>query len=252
MARPIWVNLFYKCEHLSSGTLKLEKPLELYSSEELERVVLVWESTQVGWRTHDGIPSRRCTIKVEDVRHTRSACWSEYYRHVYLIPSGRWLLVFQTEGEISYYDLESPHYKKKEVMVHDYIRPANCNIVFFAVDISGSLPGESFRLAQYVREDPDAAEGIIYRAIKIWDIAPVLEGKVVISLHAVCLKTIPVDLEVFDGKLSMSLSDGHLAFGVSPDELVQYICVVEWSLVVDGSLDYPRRILYTSVDAVHF
>ncbi|KAF9559234.1 hypothetical protein CPC08DRAFT_528450 [Agrocybe pediades] len=43
-AKPIWVDLFWECERLSPGILTLEKPLDMYSSEELERVVLTWRS----------------------------------------------------------------------------------------------------------------------------------------------------------------------------------------------------------------
>ncbi|KAF9552706.1 hypothetical protein CPC08DRAFT_646550, partial [Agrocybe pediades] len=49
-AKPIWIHHYRKCEAMSPGTLTLEKPLDLYSSDELERVVLVWESTQIGLR----------------------------------------------------------------------------------------------------------------------------------------------------------------------------------------------------------
>ncbi|KAF9559209.1 hypothetical protein CPC08DRAFT_763435 [Agrocybe pediades] len=251
-ARPIWVNLLQECEHLFPGNVTLEKPLDMYSSEELERVVLVVESAELGWRTSDGCPSRQRSIAVDAwLGHS-----SDYYKHAYLVPGGRWLVVFQAEGEISYYDLDSADHRKKTILVPDYIKPAPHNMTHFDVDVSyGSLTCESFKLAQYVCEDPDKPDGEIYRAIRIWDIVFVLEGQDVTGLRATCLKTILVDPEALDWSISLSLRNQHLAFSISPPDegwfvpFVQYICVVEWPLVGDGSLDYPRRIIKTELRA---
>ncbi|KAF4621378.1 hypothetical protein D9613_000035 [Agrocybe pediades] len=243
-AKPIWVDLFWECERLSPGILTLEKPLDMYSSEELERVVLTWGSMQVGWHTSDGTPSRQRTIT------------SEYYSNVYLVPGGRWLLVFQNEGGISYYDLESPTYDKQKMLVPDYIRQAASNLVFYTVDSPCRLPLRNFKVAQYVREDPDAVEGNAYRAIKIWNIYFTAEGQVTTGLHATCLKTILVDPRGLDCQLSLSLKDQHLAFALSPDFLGQqalmrrYICVVEWPLVEEDSLEYHRKLIYVDMEAV--
>ncbi|KAF9559247.1 hypothetical protein CPC08DRAFT_751053 [Agrocybe pediades] len=249
-AKPIWVHHYRRCEGMSPGILKLEKPIDLYSSEELERAVLVWESTRIGWRTKDGTPSHRRTITMKDARPCRYFTWTEYFRDAYLVPGGRWLLVFQAEGEISYYDLESVDYQKKKILVPDYVSAGLTNMVFFTVDTSSASPNQSFRLAQYVREDPKDAGGSIHRTIKIWEICSVLEGDDVAGLTATCLKTIRVDPDVSDQRVSLSLRGGHLAFAVSPAPLKNqyYICIVEWPLVEHGSLDYPRRILNTYLD----
>ncbi|KAF9547771.1 hypothetical protein CPC08DRAFT_715743 [Agrocybe pediades] len=250
-AKPIWIHQYEKCEGMAEGTLMLEKPLDSYSSEELEHVVLVWKSTQIGWRTRNATPSRRRTITMKDGRPCRYFTWTEYFRDAYLVPGGCWLLVFQAEGEISYYDLDSVDYQQKKILVPDYVSASPKNMVYFTVDTSSASPNRSFRLAQYVREDPKDLGGSVRRTIKIWEITSVLEGHVVTGLTATFLKTIQVDPEVGDCRVSLSLRDGHLAFAVSPDiikERQYYVCILEWLLVEDGSLDYPRRILNTYLD----
>ncbi|KAF4621250.1 hypothetical protein D9613_000052 [Agrocybe pediades] len=243
-ARPIWIDLFEECERSTPGLIKLEKPLDLYSSEELERVVIVAKSTEMGWRGRDDTPSRRRHI--EDI---------EVYQDVYLVPGGRWLLVFHFTGEISYHDLDSADYRKKRILVAGDVRLARCNMTFFAVDVSNRTPWQNFKLAQYVAEDPFHLEGDIYRAVRIWDIAFVIEGQTVTGLRATRLKTILVDPDVVDSHISLSLRDEHLLYAVSPEDergfeaRVQYICVVEWMLIEDGSLDYPRKLIKTDKEA---
>ncbi|KAF4620811.1 hypothetical protein D9613_000048 [Agrocybe pediades] len=129
-------------------------------------------------------------------------------------------------------------------------------MTYFDDDVSSSdsLHFESFRLAQYVREDRKL-EGDIYRAIRVWDVTFVLEEQNITGLHATCLKAVLVDPDLEDWHISLFLRDQHLAFSVSPvDERghelsLQYICIVEWQSVEDRSLDYPRTIIRTYLDS---
>ncbi|KAF9559218.1 hypothetical protein CPC08DRAFT_528069 [Agrocybe pediades] len=89
-------------------------------------------------------------------------------------------------------------------------------LAFFGVDISERLPRKTFKLAQYVREDRADLEGTIHRAIKIWEVASVLEGYAVIGLCVTCLKTIPVDPDVVDWQLSLSLKTSILSSQYRP------------------------------------
>ncbi|KAF4620761.1 hypothetical protein D9613_000022 [Agrocybe pediades] len=251
-AKPIWIHHYRRCEGMSPGTLTLEKPIDLYSSEELERAVLVWESTQVGWRTKDGTPSRRRTITMADARSCRQLTWTEYFHDAYLVPGGRWLLVFQAEGEISYYDLDSVDYQTKRILVPDYVNAAPNTMVSFTVDASSSFPRQNFRLAQYVRENRNDLQGPIHRTIKIWEISSVLEGDDVTGLTATCLKTVQVDPALGDRRVLLSLRDRYLAIAVSPATAKRwhyFILIVEWPLVEEGSLDYLRRVLNTHLHA---
>ncbi|KAF4621452.1 hypothetical protein D9613_000057 [Agrocybe pediades] len=204
-ARLIWVNLLQECEHLFPGNVTLEKPLDMYSSEELERVVLVVESAELGWRTSDGCPSRQRSIAV-DARLGHS---SDYYKHAYLVPGGRWLLVFQAEGEISYYDLDSTltNWMAKSIGQYEF--------------------------------------GTLYLCLK---------DRTLLVCAPLVSRQFLSTRKPWIGA-SLSLRNQHLAFSISPPDegwfvpFVQYICVVEWPLVEDGSLDYPRRIIKTELRA---
>ncbi|KAF9559232.1 hypothetical protein CPC08DRAFT_528387 [Agrocybe pediades] len=113
-AKPLWINLLWECEHSSPGILTLEKPLGLYSSKEVEHIVLVWESTRIGWRTADGTPSRQRTIHLDQSSsHDSRPQGSRFYEAVYLVPGGRWLLVLYARGGIAYYDLDSAQHDNK-------------------------------------------------------------------------------------------------------------------------------------------
>ncbi|KAF9559233.1 hypothetical protein CPC08DRAFT_818887 [Agrocybe pediades] len=250
MTKPIWTNLFWECERESFGALSLEKPIEMYTSDELERVVLSWKSMQVGWRTNDGVPSRQRTILM-DKEWSNNLSWPlKAFRHLYLVPGGRWLLGFRHDGEVFYYDLESPDYEKKRILVPAYTKDSLRNDVTISVDISERLPIQSFKVAQSVHEH-GTAWGTNYWGIKVWEVFFVFEGKKVTALVATCLKTIPVDPACDDSMFSISLRNEHLAIAVRylyPTHgnvtCLQYVYILEWSDVVDGSLDYNRRVLY--------
>ncbi|KAF4621119.1 hypothetical protein D9613_000046 [Agrocybe pediades] len=250
-AKPIWTNLLWECERSSPGILTLEKPADLYSSKELEHLVLVWESTRIGWRTADDTPSRQRTIHL-DQSSSYDSCpqGSRFYEAVYLVPGGRWLLVLYIGGGIAYYDLDSTQYEDKRILVPDCTRHTVANgDVVFAVDIPDRLPMRCFKLAQYIRGYCDT-DGTQYPCIKIWSIEFVVEGQVVTGMRADCLRTLFVNSA--NCRMSVSLRGEYLAFvvrGPYPTPFYvagkPYVFVVDWICVEDRSWDYPRRILYT-------
>ncbi|KAF9557904.1 hypothetical protein CPC08DRAFT_764265 [Agrocybe pediades] len=210
-AKPIWTHLFWKCERASPGSLALEKPLTMYSSKELERVVLSWESSRVGWHTRDGIPSRQRTLHIPNDCLHDIALSGEHYRH-YLVPGGRWLLAFRIDGQISYYDLESAEYEKGRILVPGYIEKCGAiNDVSFSVDISDRLPLRDFKMAQHVHDDHYHGLWPGYGIIKIWHIDFVFEGHAVVGLRANCLKTFIVSLTCNILKLTLSLRNHGMA-----------------------------------------
>ncbi|KAF4610706.1 hypothetical protein D9613_007290 [Agrocybe pediades] len=261
-AKAIWIHLFRECKRLSPGALVLEKPLHMYSSNELERVVVVWKSTEVGWRSSDTNPSRHRTIPITC---TSPSCGSIHcstkhsYSGVYLVPGGRWLITFHPEGGMSYYDLESPDYEKQRPLVPNYLEigpDCDLNGITFTVDIPDRCRTiQNFKLAQYVHENPNSTRIGQYRPIKIWNVSVIFDGQEVCGLQADCLKTILVDIFMCsDIRVRLSLRDDLLAFGLrcKPSgpttrgrRRIEYIFVVEWANVEDGSSDYPRRTIYT-------
>ncbi|KAF4622088.1 hypothetical protein D9613_009449 [Agrocybe pediades] len=255
-AKPIWTHLFWKCERASPGSLTLEKPLTMYSSKELERVVLSWESSRVGWHTRDGIPSRQRTLHIPNDCLHDIALSGEHYKH-YLVPGGRCLLAFRIDGQISYYDLESAEYEKGRILVPGYIEKCGTiNDVSFSVDISDRLPFRDFKMAQHVHDDHYHGRWPGYGIIKIWHIDFVFEGHAVVGLRANCLKTFIVYLTCNILKLTLSLRNQYLAFAVeylytfkSYSAHRNHTTIVEWPLLRDMAQKYPRRVLYTSLKA---
>ncbi|KAF9555332.1 hypothetical protein CPC08DRAFT_766033, partial [Agrocybe pediades] len=191
-AKFLWIHLFWECECLSPGILTLEKTLDLYTSKELEHIVMVWKSTQIGWRTADGMPSRQRAVHADHPWSSNRTIRTSYYETVYLVPGGRWLLVFYTDGRIIYHDLDSSEHNIKRDLVPDYARHTDANKVDFTVDIPDRLPIQRFKVAQYLREGRTTDNGE-YQGIKIWNIEFVLEGQLVTGLRANCLNTIAVD-----------------------------------------------------------
>ncbi|KAF4610707.1 hypothetical protein D9613_007291 [Agrocybe pediades] len=259
-AKALWIHLFRECERLSPGALVLEKPLHMYSSSELERVVVVWKSTEVGWRTSDGIPSRHRTIPITC---TSPSCKSfghsgkqHGYSSAYLVPGGRWLITLHPEGGISYHDLESPDYDKPRTLVPNYLEIRegyhSTRLVSFTVDIPGHRPSiQSFKLVQYVHAHAVKKHTGQYWPIKIWNVSFVFDGQEVCGLHADCLKSILVDTHMCsDFDLNLSLRNELLAFGLQCQysgltrawKPMEYVFVVEWANVEDGSSDYPRLV----------
>lgn len=94
--RIVWEGQYH--QYLAGRILpiRLEAPLESYSSEELERWVLVRRSADVGWKRGDLEPVQCRTI---EHRGVGSVC---------IVPGGRWLLVGDTDGSVMVYDLDTP------------------------------------------------------------------------------------------------------------------------------------------------
>ena len=67
----------------------------MHTSEELERLLLVWISADIGWTRDDGRAARERSILVEPVQF------------VHLIRGGRWLLVTTDVDQVTYYDFDA-------------------------------------------------------------------------------------------------------------------------------------------------
>ncbi|KAF4621380.1 hypothetical protein D9613_000037 [Agrocybe pediades] len=172
----------------------------------------------------------------------------EAFRDLYLVPGGRWLLGFRPDGEVFYYDLESPNYEEKRVLVPAYTKDAGNNDVEISIDIAERLPIRSFKVVQYIDEHGPAGS-TKYKGINVWEVTFVFEGKRVAGLKAICLKTIPVDPACDTSMVSISLRNEHFAIAGQHSypilrQRLQCIYILEWLHIVDGSLDYSRRVLY--------
>jgi hypothetical protein len=74
---------------------RLEEPLDSYSAQELEQLVLVRRTADIGWKCQNMKFSRNRWISHEDLTVT------------YLFPGSRWLLVGDHYGAMTVYDLDA-------------------------------------------------------------------------------------------------------------------------------------------------
>jgi len=133
MPKPYWVNLLY--QHAWQLPLKLERPLELYSAEEVEQVALQRISADRGWSS----PVRQRTI-------TRQGAVLHH-----LVEGGRWLLVVAETGSISYFDLEDPRMEER-VLVPDQISVGRNVRISMDVDVDPEEPILTFNIGLDITE----------------------------------------------------------------------------------------------------
>ena len=209
-------------------TYVLEKPIDIYSSKEIERIVLACESTKIAWRTDDGVPRRQRELEINgDVK-----C-------AHLLPGGRWLISVFSDGRTAYYDLDSTDGLREKELIPAQLPPSTFNIFKISVDVGDTLPMTSFNLAMYVHERLDYHA--TYNGLKFWKVELVLEGPDVIGLKATYLTSLLIDTEAISLLTSISLLGREVAFSAKgyyrkPNGTF----VVEWPDVADASLDFPR------------
>ncbi len=85
-------------EHISSSSYppRLERPIDMYTSGELEHALLLWNSADVGWQRDDKRPARERVFAANQPEI------------IHLIKGGRWLLgTSDRTGSVTYYDLDA-------------------------------------------------------------------------------------------------------------------------------------------------
>ncbi|KIM45586.1 hypothetical protein M413DRAFT_344094 [Hebeloma cylindrosporum] len=165
MPKPYWVNLLY--QHAWSGhpplplpipipfplplslKLKLERPLDLYSAEELERVALQWITADMGWPN----PVRQRTIVSTPRLGEGAAAPSAVLQH-HLVEGGRWLIVVTDTGTVSYFDLEHEDGTRGRVLVHGQIPSGRGVRICMDVDVDAEEPVLTFNIGLDITERP--------------------------------------------------------------------------------------------------
>ncbi|KAF8965596.1 hypothetical protein BDZ97DRAFT_768738 [Flammula alnicola] len=102
--RQIWENLLQEIISRSQIHTKLERPIELYSSKELEHLALQWTTANMGWTSGELLRYRQHRMSDDDVLNFQ------------LVEGGRWLLVANRAGRVTYYDLDEEEMKEKTLI----------------------------------------------------------------------------------------------------------------------------------------
>ena len=211
----------------------------MHTSEELERLLLVWISADIGWTRDDGRAARERSILVEPAQF------------VHLIRGGRWLLVTTDVGQVIYYDLDAETIEGVPLIPQQMHKPYDLNQVMMDIDIDSSAPTLSFRIALSIF---DRSESGLYlpgrkSTIQIWSVTLLLDGLRAIGLSARRLALLhhrPTILSV----RSLSLLGPNIAFTGLRNERGIYTYVVKWDQVDENSTDYSWRVLNPSLSNV--
>ncbi|KDR66378.1 hypothetical protein GALMADRAFT_1158987 [Galerina marginata CBS 339.88] len=150
--------LIWKCfidEFVAGAKVKpkLERPIELYTSAELERVFFQWTTVEPGWTTKGMKHARQ-----RDIIGQEAAAFQ-------LVEGGRWLLLATRTGSITYHDLDHPDIPER-VLIPDQVEWHDTLGVSMDVDIDETEPVLTFNLALSVKRPKcHNAPGIVFGQI---------------------------------------------------------------------------------------
>ncbi|KDR66907.1 hypothetical protein GALMADRAFT_258797 [Galerina marginata CBS 339.88] len=243
-SKIIWVHFFLLHEQSMSGMPRLDRPIELYESRELERLFLRSESLDLVCRATGKKLPRKFNIPTK-----QAEC-------VHLVEGGRWLLVVTRTGSVEYYDLDAESITGAP-LIPNQIGGHPESEIRMSIDMDENAPTLSFNLALSLipprprsrlapSSDPDTFDS---QKIQVWRISLVIQDQTgrSIGLSASRLASFPLDLEVLSVE-TLSLLGTHVAFysdcSVTKWTGCSYYIIVEWTRTKDDSLEYPRRILY--------
>ncbi|KJA23548.1 hypothetical protein HYPSUDRAFT_201276 [Hypholoma sublateritium FD-334 SS-4] len=210
---------------------RLERPIETYISGELEHLLLVWRSAELGWMAKGGKPVRERSIMVEP---------AEY---VHLIQGGRWLLVTTNTCEVTYYDLNTENIEGVVLIPQQIHKPLLIDKKM-TIDVDLSAPTLSFRVAfsiidnSVMENDPAGRKA----TIQIWGITLLFNGVHAIGLSARRLALLHHQSEI-STVLALSLLGPTVAFNALFFDGGLYTIVFEWEKAEDTSATCPWRVL---------
>jgi len=239
--KSIWVNLFSisNMSH-SCSPLRLERPIERYTSQELEYLVLR--------RTHTET-IRKTRTKLSPTLTRRFPMDNSDVAALILVNGGRWLLTASGTGSVWYYDLDARQ-PVKTPLIHgqiEYFRDLRCD-ASMALDICNESALLSFNLVLY--SSRNAYRSTRIQIVQVWRVTLQLDQNHGASLSAVLLSSF--HREDCGTLCSISILGKFVAFGVSTPggmDLPCYVAIVDWAKADihnrshPGSLSYPRTIL---------
>lgn len=207
----------------------------MHTSEELERLLLLWNSADAGWKRSDGHPARERVF----------AAYSPEIVH--LVKGGRWLLITSVQtGAVTCYDLDA------EIIVGvplipDQIAPYGELNVMISIDFHNQSPLLSFTIALSLSDrsqNPDSFERYPYETIQIWEVRLLLnESQKGVGLKARQLASFP-HRPAINAVMALSLLGSTIAFrAYPPDENTAYIYVVDWVHANQNPTMYAWRML---------
>ena len=212
-------------------TLHLERPIELYMSQELESLFLRLKSADIRWRMADSKPTRKRKIK----RAHRARC-------MYLVEGGRWLLFASNTGCITYFDLDASKLTER-ILIPDQIDGYAKNCIAMAIDRDNDSALLAFKLAVsfcLIDTPPPYPKA---QGVRIWRVELALNGQQRgIGLTAEHLASFPLEPSVTK-IFCQSIGGPYVALFIGYENC-QQTSIIDWKQADGDQMNYPRRLLH--------
>ncbi|PPQ85646.1 hypothetical protein CVT25_012768 [Psilocybe cyanescens] len=246
--RNIWVHLVNEHVLANPHPPRFERPIEAYSSQELEHLLFLWKSADRGLEASTLYPSRERTfvgVKTGYGMRTGNGPYGASDKLIHLIKGGRWLLVVEQTGAVSCYDLDAETISGVR-LIPDQMEFTNSSRVLMTLDYATHSPILEFTIALSLQdaalwEEPSTS--IRYRrTVQIWRVGVALDDiRHAVGLTATFLASFPHRPEIL-GVMSLSLLGPMIAFTSITYEK-KYAFVVDWTQANGNSLEYPWRVV---------
>ncbi|KAF8654669.1 hypothetical protein AX16_003486 [Volvariella volvacea WC 439] len=230
----IWQAIAHR--ELSCGShhppdLCLERPINTYTAEELEHLILRWKSAEIGWRTDDGAPTRERRLNFGFPPDIQVDC-------LHLIRGGRWLLVGLTSGSIVFYDLDESDPTPRVLIPQPQSIP---DAVQIAIDIDTSSPMLTFEL-----------ESKGQCKIEIWRVSLEYDSHSSTS-NLVAHRLKSFQPEPYGRVPTISILGEYLAYSLVHDEAdIKHAIVMRWVDLGDTPSNYDKWAKRTQFSVTYF
>ena len=234
--RSIWVHLVD--EYIASKAFPplLERPINMCTSEELERQLLVWISADLGWATDDGHAARERSLLVEPPEF------------IHLIKGGRWLLVTTNIGAVTYYDLNADNISGVLLIPAQVQDTCRHYKIMMSIDINRDSSVLSFKIGFFIIGIPFPQDSNPHSIgtkpmFQVWAVNLVLDdSRKAVGLRAARLAVFDLPF-AFHGVLEFSFLGPYIAFIANTSGSFMHTIVFRWTQVVENTSNYYWRIL---------
>lgn len=229
----IWKGLVDNYIVTSALPPRLERPLALHSSTELENLLLRWKSADCALSSDTSQPSRERTFVGVKAKL------------VHLVKGGRWLLVTERTGAVTYYDLDAETISGVQ-LIPDQIKFTDGSQVTMTIEHDMNSPFLEFSIA-FCCESDDAFEIESHSfprrgcLCSIWRVESASDDmQHVVGLTATQLASFPFHLAIRQVP-KLSLLGPNLAFIGNTGRY--HLFVINWRQAQRNPLKYPFRVV---------
>ncbi|KAF5325357.1 hypothetical protein D9619_009619 [Psilocybe cf. subviscida] len=240
--KSLWTSLFLhesKAKFNAPCLLRLELPMSMYSSGEIERILLRWKTSRSAWRR--GEVQRRNIIR-RPIAHAMA----------HLLKGGRWLLRLLVDGSLVCHDLDHPQDEAINIAAPVFSSLAlsdNTAVAVMSVQELDDSPVLAARVAvlySVAKKHAPTWSQDMHR-VDIWSLTVALDDSTQPkgNLAAKRITSFPLPSEFqIAGKRSVTLLDNEIAtnfsYALAPHGPV-FLTVIDWTKPDGRSTSYPRR-----------